>query len=141
LTSVTIREGTVSPGTLDVIVHTTTIEVIATFCAAVGAILVLWAVAPWWRSAIGRNALAMDSALALTLLPSVIHHALGVSSADTPLFAWFSVISFGLVPIVIVWRVVLILRIQIKHENDPPDDGPSTPGAHRTRAPRNRRTP
>ena len=74
----------------------------------------------------------MDSALALTLLPSVVHHALGVSSADTPLFAWFTVLAFALVPVVIVWRVVLILRVQLQHENDPPDaderGGTSGPG-------------
>jgi hypothetical protein len=102
----------VNPHTLMALVHATTVETIVAFCAAVAFIALYSAIAPWWRSPLGRNLVALDGSISLTLLPSVVHHTLGVSSADSAFFAWFSVVAFGLVPCVIVWRAYILLRIQ-----------------------------
>lgn len=108
-----------SPGTLQAIMHATTIETIVAFFAAVAFIALYTAIAPWWRSPLGRNLVALDGSISLTLLPSVLHHALGVSSADTPAFAWFTVCAFALVPCVIAWRAWILCRIQFGPKGDP----------------------
>lgn len=112
-----------NPSTLQAIMHATTVETIVAFCAAVAFIALYSAIAPWWRSPLGRNLVALDASISLTLLPSVLHHALGVSSADTPAFAWFTVLAFGFVPVVIVWRAWILCRIQFRR---PGSDAPKS---------------
>lgn len=112
-----------SPQMLNLIISIQADEVVITFCASVGFIVLYTLVARWWRSALGRNLVAFDSALSLTLLPAVLHHAFGVSSALSEPFAWFTLAAFAAVPCVIVWRAVILLRAQLGglHEDDPPD--------------------
>lgn len=87
--------------------------VVATFCCSVAFVVLYTVVARWWQSPLGRNLVAFDSALSLTLLPSVLHHAFGISSSLSEPFAWFTLAAFATVPCVIVWRAVILLRAQL----------------------------
>jgi hypothetical protein len=98
--------------------HVQTVESIVTFCASLAFIVLYSLVAPWWRSALGRNLVAFDATLALTLLPSVIHHAFGATSAESTFFAWFTITAFALVPCVITWRAVIMVRMQLDPSHD-----------------------
>lgn len=118
-----------NPQTLRLIVDLTIDETMVAFFAALGFILLYTIVAPWWKSALGWSIVALDGSIALTLLPSVIHHWAGVSTADAPVFAWFTVGAFALVPMVIAWRAWILVRLQIRHRQDVPSNRPtSLPG-------------
>jgi hypothetical protein len=109
----------VDPSTLHALMSSLTVETIVTFFTAVAFIVLYSVVAPWWRSPLGRNVVALDASISMTLLPSVVHHFFGVSAALDPVFTWFTVISFGLVPCVIAWRAWILLRIQLgRHDSD-----------------------
>lgn len=101
-----------SPSVLQALVRATTVETIVAFCAAVAFIVLYSVIAPWWRSPLGRNVVALDASISLTLLPGVVHHFFGVSTALDPYFAWFTVLAFGAVPLVIAWRAWILCRIQ-----------------------------
>jgi hypothetical protein len=105
----------VNPSTLSLIQQAQIIITVIAFCTTVGFIVLYSVVAKWWQNTLGRCIVALDGAVALTLLPGVIHHWFGVSSADTPFFAWFSLVSFAAVPLVVAWRGVILLRIQFGH--------------------------
>jgi hypothetical protein len=105
----------VTPGTLTTIQQAQIIITVVAFCTTVAFIVLYSIVAKWWENTLGRCIVALDASVALTLLPSVVHHWLGVSSADTPFFAWFSLVSFAAVPLVVAWRGWILLRIQFGH--------------------------
>jgi hypothetical protein len=105
----------VTPGTLSLIQHAQIAVTIVAFCTTVGFIVLYSVVARWWESALGRCIVALDGSVALTLLPSVLHHAFGWSTIGTPFFAWFSLVSFSAVPLVVAWRGWILLRIQFGH--------------------------
>jgi len=107
-----------SPSTLAFIMSVQADEVVITFFASIGFIVLYTVLAKWWLSPLGRNLVAFDSALSLTLLPSVVHHTFGVSSALSPAFAWFNVGAFAAVPLVIVWRAWILLRVQVGWQDD-----------------------
>lgn len=117
-----------SPQMLNLIVSIQADEVVATFCCSLAFIALYTLVAKWWRSPLGRNLVAFDASLSLTLLPSVVHHAFGVSSALSEPFAWFTLGAFAAVPCVIVWRAVILVRMQLGglHEDDPTADRPQS---------------
>jgi hypothetical protein len=88
-----------------------------TFCISAAFIVLYALLAPWRKSALGRNVVALHSALALTLLPAVVHHLFGATVAEDRFFAWFAVTAFALVPCVIVWRAVILIRLQLGRRN------------------------
>jgi hypothetical protein len=103
--------------------YVSTIETTATFLASLAFVIIYSITARWWRSALGRNLVAFDSALALTLLPSMVHHFFGVNTVNNAGFAWFTLIAFGFVPIVIVWRTAILIRLQLKGNDIHGEDG------------------
>lgn len=114
-----MRQAALSPETLSLVVAVQTDEVMVTFVCSLAFIVLYSVLAPWWRYSIGRSIVALDGALSLTLLPSVVHHMFGFRSAADPFFAWFTVGAFALVPCVIVWRAVIIVRMQRTGVKDP----------------------
>ena len=104
-----------TPGTLSLIQHAQIIVTVVAFCTTVGFIVLYSVVARWWENTLGRCIVALDGSVALTLLPAVLHHAFGWSVAASPFFAWFSLVSFAAVPLVVAWRAVILLRIQFGH--------------------------
>lgn len=66
---------------------------------------------PWWDTELGRNIVAMDSALALALLPAVLHDLFGWTTATSVGFGWFVDAALGCVPVIVVWRLVILVRL------------------------------
>lgn len=64
---------------------------------------------PWWKSWWGRNLVALDLAIALSLLSAVLQVEFDMEPGSTPghVLLWISSVSLCLVPVVIVWRGVL----------------------------------
>ena len=89
------------------------IVTLAAFFAAVGFVTLYTYLAPWYKSSLGRSIVALDSALALTVLPSVLHFLFGVSVLESKPFAIFALSSFTTIPLIIVWRGYLLWRIQV----------------------------
>lgn len=69
---------------------------------------------PWWESEWGWNIIALEIAIAVTLLPDIMIIEFGMKPGSTPGHAllWTSAISLCLVTVVIVWRAVVIFRSQ-----------------------------
>jgi hypothetical protein len=114
-----VKQAGLSPQTLSLVMAVQTDLIMVTFFCSLAFVALFTLVAPWWRYPAGRSTVALDAALALTLLPSVVHHIFGFRSAEDPFFAWFTVGAFALVPCVIVWRAVIIVRMQRAGVKDP----------------------
>lgn len=72
------------------------------------AIAYIW---PWWKDELGWTMVLVDLLLSAALLPSFLHRALGVP-INTYVFQWIVVISVGLIPIVIIWRTIVVFKTQ-----------------------------
>ena len=68
--------------------------------------------APWWRSSIGRAIVALDSAVALATFPTVLGLIFGAAVVASAFFAWLTVFAFGCIPVITIWRMVIVYRIQ-----------------------------
>jgi hypothetical protein len=68
--------------------------------------------APWWRLPIGRAIVALDSAIAFALLPSVIGLLWGEQAVVSVIYQWLTVCALGCVPVITCWRMVIVWRIQ-----------------------------
>lgn len=77
-------------------------------------VVVYWVTAPWWRSEMGINIFALMAVIAAVLDLSVIRVWVPIPP-DTPWFALLRLVVFALVPIVLGWRLLLLLRVQIRH--------------------------
>ena len=69
---------------------------------------------PWWQSEWGRNIIALEAAIALTLLPDILIIEFGMVPGSTPghVLLWTATVSLCLVTVIIVWRGALIFRAQ-----------------------------
>jgi hypothetical protein len=85
--------------------------VLAAFLAALLFIGVYSAVAPWWRSAIGRALVIMDAGIAMTLLPLVLHVVFGLAEVSV-FYAWFEIGALALVAGSTLWRTWIVVRVQ-----------------------------
>lgn len=70
----------------------------------------LWA--PWYRTPVGRAIVALDSAIALACFPTVLGLIFGASVIASPWFAWLTVAAFAAIPVITVYRGVIVFRIQ-----------------------------
>ena len=95
--------------------------VMAAFVASVLFVVVYTALAPWWRSEIGRALIVMDPGLALVLGPSVIHRLFGVALVTSIWFSWYYLASIALVAGSTFWRTWLIAKTQWRHRRKPSD--------------------
>jgi hypothetical protein len=84
-------------------------------------------VGPWWHSGLGRNIVALDTALAMALLPATLHSLFGVSTVSSTAYAWFVDGALACVPVIVVWRMVIMLRLDARpwwrrgrRDSDPP---------------------
>lgn len=68
-------------------------------------------VAPWWRSELGRHIMTYSAVVAAVLTLSVVR-MIGGASLDTPWFGVLRLVVFGGVPAALLWRIVILLRIQ-----------------------------
>jgi hypothetical protein len=65
----------------------------------------------WMTSDWGWNIVTFDSIVALALLPTWLHHTLGIN-ASTLLFLYIEAVSIWSVPIVVLWRAWIIYNAQ-----------------------------
>lgn len=82
-------------------------------------------VANWWANAIGRTIVIKDIALILVLIPSILSIFFSFNRLTSHIAAWFDIGSFGLVPVIMIWRIIVWRRIHRdgKPGNPvPPDD-------------------
>jgi hypothetical protein len=70
------------------------------------------ACAPWYRSSVGRAIVAMDTAIALALLPSVLGLLLGRPAVASIAYQWLTVCALGCIPLITCYRMFVVLRIQ-----------------------------
>lgn len=87
--------------------------VLAAFVASVAFIVLYTALAPWWRTDIGRALVMLDAGVALTLGPSVAYRFLGFKVADTLGFSWYFLVTLTMVAGAIIWRTVIMTREQL----------------------------
>jgi len=94
-------------------VATVAIEVIFyASIAFIGAVSFVW---PWWRDQLGWSIIAKTAALAIILLQPMLYLWLGPNAlTQAPWLSWFSTCALFLVPAALVWRFVVIFRIQRK---------------------------
>lgn len=88
------------------------IVTLAAFFSAIGFIALYSFVAPWYKSTLGRSIVALDTAVALTVFPSVLHFLFGVTSLQSEAFAFFTLAAFSAIPIIIIWRGWLLWQLQ-----------------------------
>lgn len=68
--------------------------------------------APWWRYPVGRAIVALDSAIALALGPAVLGLIFGASLVASPAFTWLTVAAFACIPVITIYRAVIIWHVQ-----------------------------
>lgn len=88
------------------------VDILSAFFAGIGFILVYTVLAPWWRYPVGRTVVALDSALVAITLPQTLHALFGIHVVTNVNWAWFTVITFALVPITIIWRTAVFVQVQ-----------------------------
>jgi hypothetical protein len=69
-------------------------------------------IAPWWRLSIGRALVALDIAVALATLSTVLGLIFGPAAVAGPFFQWLTVAAFGAIPVITCWRMVIVWRVQ-----------------------------
>jgi hypothetical protein len=84
----------------------------AAFWSALGFIAWYTLLASWWKYSIGRALVALDSAIMLATLPTVLGLLFGAHLVAGEFFQWLTVCAFGAIPLVTVWRGVIVWRIQ-----------------------------
>jgi len=68
---------------------------------------------PWWRDQLGWSIIAKTVALSIVLLPAMLFVWFGPNAfTQAPWLAWVSAWSLFLVPAALIWRFVVIYRIQ-----------------------------
>jgi predicted lysophospholipase L1 biosynthesis ABC-type transport system permease subunit len=94
---------------------------VAAFAASVLFIVVYTAMAPWWRTQIGRALVTMDAGLALALGPSAAHFTFGLQITESVAFAWYFLASLSLVAGSTLWRTWIIYRAQRPRKGPGPE--------------------
>lgn len=74
---------------------------------------VQWSVyQPWWRDSIGRNFVAKDAALFLTLLFVVIGTFIPLTLREQEWLGWLDITFVAAIPVILAWRMVVWHRIE-----------------------------
>lgn len=97
---------------------------VAAFTASVFFVAAYTILARWWRSPIARALCMLDTGLALTLAPSVLHWLLGFRVSDSTGFGWYFLASLTLVAAAVIWRTLIMVGEQVRRRRDTP---PGTP--------------
>lgn len=63
----------------------------------------------WWASAWGRNIVSLELGIAVTLLPAVLFRDFGT---DDLALRWVQVTALATVPLIVIWRTVMIWLAQ-----------------------------
>jgi hypothetical protein len=90
-----------------------TATVVAAFAAPLLLIIVYSAVAPWWKSRVGRTLVTVKAAISLALLPPFAHRITSPAAVPGPAFTWFQAATWGVLAAVITrmsWVIVITQR-------------------------------
>jgi hypothetical protein len=94
----------------------------AGFWAAISFPLITAFYWPWWRSLWGLTIVALDLAIALALLGSVlaIEFGFGLTQSGALAYAvlWVTAVSLCAIPLIITWRAVLTFTTQRRGEEE-----------------------
>lgn len=71
---------------------------------------------PWWKTDLGVTVAVKTAAIALILLRTELAWIFGINPQGTAL-VWLGLVSFAVVPAVVLWRLVIIWTLQ---KLDPP---------------------
>jgi hypothetical protein len=85
---------------------------------ATGFVVLYLFVARWWASEAGRHLMAFNTVIAVVLWLSVIR-VFVPGSANVAWFAWLRTGVFAFVPVVLGWRLWMLVRVQVldrRHE-------------------------
>lgn len=69
-------------------------------------------IAAWWSNPIGRTIVFKDIALILVLIPSILSIFLKFSRFTSHVAAWFDLVSFAMVPVIMTWRIFVWREIR-----------------------------
>jgi hypothetical protein len=70
------------------------------------------ALAPWYRSSVGRAIVALDSAIALATLPAVLGLIFGAELVTGRFFQWLTICAFACIPVITTWRMWIVWKLQ-----------------------------
>ena len=84
----------------------------------------------WTRHPWGRNIVAFDLAITFTFLGAVLYHDWRLSKHYLLLFLWIQTCSLASAPAIVLWRLVIIWRVQrYGPRGDDSAPGPAAPAA------------
>ena len=78
----------------------------------------------WWESDWGKNIVALEMGIAITLFPAALFIDWDI---DLAVFRWLQVIGLTIVPVVVIHRAYLIIKtqregaVQMREEREDPD--------------------
>lgn len=67
---------------------------------------------PWKDSWWGRNIVILELLIAFALVPAMLRVDFGLTHFDPVLLGWITIMSVGLIPVVVIHRTYLIWRAQ-----------------------------
>lgn len=67
--------------------------------------------AKWWSNPIGRTIVYEGIAIVLVLIPSILSIFLSFNRLTSHIAAWFDIASFGAIPAIMCWRIVVFGKI------------------------------
>jgi hypothetical protein len=67
--------------------------------------------ASWWSNPIGRTIVIKDIALILVLVPSILSIFFSFNRLTSHIAAWFDIASFGTIPVIMCWRIIVWRQI------------------------------
>jgi hypothetical protein len=88
------------------------VEIVISAALITLGIVIFTALAKWWRSEGGWHVFCFMASIGAVLDLSAARVILG-ASLDVPWFIWVRVVVFSTVPIVIAWRVWIIIMAQV----------------------------
>lgn len=66
---------------------------------------------PWWQNQVGWSITLKSAAIGLALLPAMMHEWFGADQRQ-PFMEWLAVAALAAIPLILIWRAVVIYRIQ-----------------------------
>jgi hypothetical protein len=75
--------------------------------------------APWWRNPIGRTIVSKDCLLFIPIFLGGLSVFWHFNRTSSHIAAWLTVVSFGLIAPVMLWRTVVFELIHRQRQDDP----------------------
>jgi hypothetical protein len=96
--------------------------VVVAFCTSLILPFALMPIWKWWKDSFGINLQVKDFAIAAALLAAFLHYAFGLNPMET-WFKWLQAGAITTIPIILIWRFLIIYREQRKGALDSKSNG------------------